>query len=302
MPVVNKKKRLLSELGLLIAAVFWGGAFVVMKNALDIWPITGLLCFRFIAAALCLLPFVWKNIRKLNRSAILGSILAGGFVFLAYLTQTIGLTTTSAGNNAFITAFYVVLVPLFQWGVRRIFPGMQSIAAAFMCLCGIGLIAVGSGFSVGTGDLWTLLCGVMFGAHVVLVSHYTDKGVHVMAFSTLQFLFTGLFAGAAALISEPLPPINILFNWDTAIAFLYLVLPATAFAFSMQNVSLKYAPPGHAVLLMSMEAPFGCLFGVIFLQEQLSPRFFLGAGLILGAILLSELYKRKKYRPLHPGG
>lgn len=285
----TKKQVLLSEAALLLAGLIWGSGFVVMKNALSVLPAGWLLCIRFAMAAVVLLAFSWKKLRRLDRYTLISALVCGAFLFAGYYVQTVGLAYTTVGNNAFITSIYVVLVPLFHWAVSRKKPGTHAVIAAAVCLAGVGIIALQGGFHVNIGDLLTLLCGMLYAVHIVAVAHFSEKPMDMYVFTGLQFLFCALFSGIVGALAEPFPAASILFSKETAVPMLYLGLGCTLLALTMENVALKYAPPAHASLLMSTEAPFGFLAGILFLHEPFTLRFLIGAALIAGSIVLSEL-------------
>lgn len=286
------KKIRLAEGALLLCGVIWGSGFVVMKNSLDMLSINWLLAIRFTLAALLLCALLYKKLLSANKPMLLAGLLCGCIMYAAYFTQTIGLKGTTAGKNAFLTAVYVIFVPFINWAFIKRKPGARVLIAGALCLAGVGVIALNAGFSVNTGDAWTLLCGLLYAVHIVCVSMYTNKGMDVMLLTALQFAGTALCAGIAAVLFEPLPQAKVLFASDTLYSLLYLGLACTLLALLLQNIGLRYAPAAHASLLMSTEAPFGFLFGMVFLREPLSPRFLLGAALIAGSILLSELSQK----------
>lgn len=285
----TKRQVLLAEIALLFAGLIWGSGFVVMKNSLDLLPVNWLLAFRFAIAALVLCAILYKRVLRANKQMLLAGLLCGVLMYLGYYVQTVGLSYTTAGNNAFITAIYVVLAPLLHWFLSKKKPGAHTFLAAVLCLAGVGIIALTNGLSINMGDLLTLLSGMLFAAHIVAVSIMTEKGLDVFLLTGLQFFFSAVCAAVMGLLTEPFPAPETLFMGATVNSLLYLGFGCTLLALLLQNVGLKHAPVSHASLLMSTEAPFGLLFGIVFLQEPFTLRFFLGASLIAGAIVLSEL-------------
>ncbi len=292
MQITHQKKVLLAELALLAAGAIWGSGFVVMKNSLDSLPVNYLLAFRFTIAAVVFSLISIKRFRGVTWKTVGAGAACGAMMFLAYCVQTYGLSFTTSGKNAFLTAVYVVIVPFLYWLLYRRKPGRQNVLAAVLCLAGVGLVALDSDFSVNIGDALTLLCGVLYAVHIILVSHFTTQGEDVMTLTLFQFLFSALCAWVAAALFEPFP--TAAFSQPGAMFSLgYLGLICTLVALTLQNVGIKYAPPSHASLLMSTEAPFGCLFGILLLGEPFTLKFALGFLLIAGAIVLSELGGRK---------
>lgn len=285
----TKKQVLMAEAALLFAGLIWGSGFVVMKNSLDLLPVSWLLCFRFAIAAVILCAILWKRVLRMDKKMLIAGMVCGVLLYAGYYVQTLGLNYTTAGNNAFITSVYVVLVPLLHWLISKKKPKSHVTLAAVMCLAGVGLIALQQDFHVNIGDVLTFFCGIVYAVHIVAVARFTQDGMDVLLLTALQFLFAAVSGAITGAMLEPFPAPEILFMPETISSLLYLGLGCTLLALLLENVGIKYAPVSHASLLMSTEAPFGFLFGILFLQEPFTLRFLLGALLITGSIVLSEL-------------
>lgn len=219
------------ELMLVLAAAIWGLGTVVIKDAVDVVPPFWLVGVRFLSAgillALVLLP---RLARRLDASHVKAGLVLGLFVALTYLLNTTGLAYTTASNSSFLTATYCVLVPFLAWAVMRKRPTGFNLAAAFLCIAGIGLVALpagegGAGASaagllpdpalagasgvgalagatcaLGLGDALTLASAVACGMHIVLISKLAP-GRDPMVLTVLQFLIAGLLACGVASLS-----------------------------------------------------------------------------------------------------
>lgn len=289
----ERKQVLLAEAALLLCGIIWGSGFVVMKNTLDFLPINWLLASRFTIAAVLLCGVLFKKVRQASKLALAGGAICGAIIYIAYLAQTHGLQYTTAGNNAFLTAVYVVLVPFFSWIMTKRHPGAFTIWAGIACLVGVGVIALDANFSIKAGAAWTLLSGILYACHVMAVSYFTRRGVDVMLLTALQFAVMAVCGIACALIFEPAFALGTLVSSDVLFPLLYLGLACTLGGLVLQNIGIRYAPASHASLLMATEAPFGCLFGILLLDEPFTLRFALGAALILGSIILSACKHRE---------
>ena len=288
MTLTKKKKRILAELSLLLCGIVWGGGFVVMKSSLDTLPVNYLLGMRFLLAGGGLLLLIPRRIVRAGKQTLACGAVAGIAIYIAFYFQTMGLATTTAGNNAFLTAVYVILVPVMQWMVHRRKPGMNVLVAGVLCLSGVGVIALNQ-FSMAIGDVWTLVGGVFFAAHIVIVAHFTGRGINALELTCVQLITTGAVALAVAAVMETPPAPAVLVSADTVLSLLFLAGVCTLYAMGAQNVSLRYTPASHASLLMGTEAPFGCLFGILLLNEPFTLRFFAGALLIALSIVISEV-------------
>ncbi|HEX2938057.1 MAG TPA: EamA family transporter [Ruminiclostridium sp.] len=281
----TKNRSLVSELGLLFITVIWGSAFVVVKNTTASIPPSYIIAIRFGIAALLMPVFFFNRIKKIDLRSIKSGAILGILLYAAYYFQTLGIEYTTAGNNAFLTAVYVVLVPFLYWITKNQKPDICNILSAFVCIIGIGFLSLHSGFSVNIGDMLSLLCGAVFAAQITGVSILTEKTDPILL-SFTQFTFTSLAALLVSLFTERFPAS---LGMDSVWALLYVGIFSTLVALVLQNVCQKYVPPSKASLIMSLESLFGTLFGILFLEESLTARTFIGCLLIFAAILISEL-------------
>ncbi len=135
-----------AKLGLLFITVIWGSAFVVVKDVSSAMPPSYIVVIRFGIAAVCLCLIFWKRLPRIGRTELLGGLVIGFFNVLGFELQTYGLQKTTAGNSAFLTAVYCVIVPFLYWIVKKKKPGIYNIISAFLCIAGVGLLSLRSGF------------------------------------------------------------------------------------------------------------------------------------------------------------
>lgn len=275
----------LARPALFAATVVWGASFVIMKNTLDHMGVYYLLAIRFSGAALLtalLSLFLPTAARK-------GDLPCGGLcglvLFCAYVLQTEGLKTISAGKNAFLTAVDCVLVPFLVWFFLGIRPTFFHLIAALLGLGGIGFISLDSGLTVARGDLLTLGGGFFFAVHVVAIS-VLAKGRSILRITSVQFAASAALALVFALCFD-VPPSRI--TPQMAASLLYLCVFATALAFLCQSFGQRYLSPASTSLILCTEAVFSVIFSFLFAAEPLNGRILLGFALILLAILISEV-------------
>ena len=279
-----KNKPMAAELGLIFVTIIWGSAFVVVKNTTALIPTSYIIAIRFGIAAILLLIFFFPRIKKIDYDSIKSGAILAILLYVAYYLQTIGVKYTTAGNNAFLTAVYVVFVPFLYWIIKNEKPGAYNIVSAFMCIAGIGLLSLHSGFTVNIGDILSLLCGVAFAAQIIGVSILTEKSDPILL-SFTQSAFTAIIALPVALFTERFPK---QLGTASVLSLLYLSIFSTLIAMVLQTVCQKYVAPAKASLIMSLESLFGTLFGIILLNETLTLKTFGGFLLIFTAILISE--------------
>lgn len=270
---------------IVIATLIWGSTFFIMKDTLDDVDLMFLLAFRFSLAAAILALVFWKRWRVMDLRYLWQGGALGVLLFAAYAVQNYGLTDTTPGKNAFFTAVYCVIVPFLYWAVDRLRPSRWNVLAALLCVAGIGFVSWDGGLSLTGGDLLTLLSGFIYACHIVAVSKFS-QGRDIFILTILQFAATALCCWTGTLFTHGVPVDGLPQRawW----VLLYLAVAATALALLFQNVGQKYTDPSSAALLLSLEAPFGVAFSVLFGSENPAPLMYLGFLLIFLAVVCSE--------------
>ncbi len=284
--IMAKKHAVPAYIGLMLATLIWGYAFVVVKNALDSVPPLYMLAIRFGLATIGLCILFFPRLKKVRRSTLKSGFWIGFVLFLAYGIQTFGLQYTTAGKNAFLTTTYVIFVPLLNWLFCGVRPHSRALAAAGLAILGSGFLTLNTDLTINPGDLLSLLCGLGYAIHIVMVSRITSSEDPILL-TTTQLGFAAVFSLIfAPLVHGPFPLSS--FHMDALWGMLYLGFMSTMLALLLQNIGQKYTEPSSAALILSLESVFGLMFSMIFLQETVSPLMAIGCVLIFLAILISE--------------
>jgi drug/metabolite transporter (DMT)-like permease len=269
-----------------LIAFIWGSSFVVVKAALNHAAPLPWLIARFSLAGLLLLGTLARgrlDRRSLRPGLVLGIFLFGGFAF-----QTFGQKYTTPSKCAFITGFSVILVPIimaFRGQVMR-FP---NYASAALGLAGIYFLVRPARLeAINRGDIYTLWASVCYAGHIVLVGHYSRR-YSFRHLVPLQIMGVALLAIAVLPLDR-----DHHVHWEPALlaALSYTALLSTGFAFSVQNWAQQYTPPAHTALIFALEPVFAALASLVFTGERLGGKLLLGSVLILGGMLMSELWGR----------
>lgn len=282
------------KLMIVAATLIWGSSFVTMKDSLDFMPPSWLIGIRFLITSLLLAVVFWKRVRTClsGKAFIAGSVL-GALIFAAYWFQTVGLAFTTPGKNAFLTATYCVIVPFIYWIVAKRRPTIFNIVAAVLCIAGVGFVSLSNEtFSIEFGDGMTLVCGVLFAAHIVAAAAYAKKH-DIIVLTVYQFFASGIFGIIVGALTEPLPTMAAL-DPTMLLNMAYLIVFCSCIAMGFQNAALAHVPPSQAAILLSLESVFGVIFSVILYGEALSGALVVGFVLIFTSIILSEAFPRKK--------
>ena len=281
-----KVMHILAKPMLFAAAIIWGTSFFIMKNALDAVPVFYLLAIRFTAGALLLALVCARRWRAFTPDCLWRGAVMGAFLFLAYSVQTFGLALTTPSKNAFLTAVYCVIVPFLSWAVVKLRPDRYNIAAALLCVTGVGFVSLNEQLSINAGDLLTLVCAFFYASHIVAVAK-VSPGKDIYLLTVFQFAFAALYAWASGLLTSRLPGPEV-FTADFVIQMAYLVVMATTVALLFQNVGQVNSDPASAAVILSLESVFGVLCSVIFADDSVSLRMTVGFVLIFVAVVCSE--------------
>lgn len=296
-----KKVNLKNPLLLTIAAAIWGFAFAAQSEAMDyIGPFT-LNCIRNVIGALVLVPviFVTDRYKKScgngckreeraedKRLLLTGGICCGLLLTVATNLQQLGIKYTTVGKAGFITAIYIVLVPLAGLFFKKKC-GLTVWISVGLALAGFYFLTMIGESSFTKGDIFVLLCAIVFTGHILCVDYFSPK-VNGVKLSCLQFLVCGLLSGIVMLCRESLVPTDIVKAWAP---ILYTGVLSCGVAYTFQILGQKNYNPAVAALIMSLESVFSVLGGWLVLHETLSASEGLGCILIFAGIILSQIPK-----------
>lgn len=281
-----------AHLLLILVTFIWGATFVVIKNALaDISPLL-FNAVRMTLAAVCLGLIFRKKIAVVKATVVQSGFVVGMFLWLGYEFQTSGLVLTTPSKSGFLTGISVALVPIFMaifWRRRVNRWTMIGVFAAFVGLFLMTVPAGGNQFgdwtSVNRGDLLTLACAVAFAVQIILLGQATQRH----GFEAIAFLQTAVAAGLMFATVPVMERPFVIWSPKVISAILITGLLGTAFAFTTQAWAQQFTPPSHTALIFALEPVFAWLTSYYVLGERLGLRASLGAALILGGVLLSEL-------------
>lgn len=293
---------MLGPLLLFICAFLWGTSFVAQKaSTVNLGPFT-VIFSRGVLAAVFL--FAWAKFarsRGFTRTAWIGGGLIGFMLILAMLAQQIGIASTSPGISAFLTSNYILIVPVLGTFVGRPTHGIVWIGAA-IALVGSYFICIdpSAGFSVGRGELWTLLCAFLFAVQILCIDRYAPK-TDVLALSCVaQLSIVVLSAPFLLLESEKslylnLPALSASSAFSTVLfPIFYLGIVSSGVAYTLQNFGQRHTPPALATIVMSLESVFGALSGYLWSGDVMTTRQLAGCALLFLAATATPLMAAKR--------
>lgn len=289
-----QKKSLVSSLLLLITAIVWGVAFVAQQVGMEhVGPFTFNAARYFIGGAV-LLPVIALRTRKSRgetnaqeadkRTLYLGGVLCGAALFAASSFQQIGIQFTTVGKAGFITACYIVLVPVFSLFLGRKCSKLVVISVA-LAVAGLYLLCMMEGLSVGAGDLLVLACAALFAVHILVVDAYAPR-TDCVKLSCIQFFTAGVCSLAVALFAETVSLDSLT---GAAIPILYAGVFSCGVGYTLQVIGQKGLDPTVASLILSLESCVSVLAGWLILGQALSARELCGCAAMFAAIVLAQL-------------
>lgn len=279
--------RLTVPASLVAVAAIWGATFVIVADAIELYPMYGFLAWRFALAAVAFAVFFPRVFKRLDAANLRMGVLAGLFLTAGYIFQTWGLDgagRTTPARAAFITGLYVVFVPLAQAVFLRRRPHGSTIAGAVLALAGLWLLS-GAGAAGGwvTGDTLVVICAVAYSGHM-LVLGATDKRHDTAALTFVQLLTVTVITGAISLLIEDagLPR-------DTSVIWAIVIcgVLASALAFAIQTWAQRRMQPARVALILVLEPAFGGVFGWAAMGAW-PLREIAGAAFMMGGMVVSE--------------
>ena len=299
----TKRSRLLGNLLLTLTAMIWGTAFVAQRVGMDsIEPLTFSAARMWLSAvavgAVALLtgrrhaPADAAKRDEVRRNTLLGGLGCGFFLASASVFQQMGLVTTTAGKAGFITAMYMLLVPIIGFALFRRKNSWLVWLAVLIGVAGMYLLCVTEDFRLTRGDALVCVCALLFSGHILCCDHFAPKA-NPIAMSAIQFLVAAVLATAAAFIAEQPTWAKVT---SAAIPILYCGLISGGLGYTLQILGQRYTDPTVASLLMSLESVFAALTGAMLLSERMSARELVGCAVLFAAIILVQLPTGKHAR------
>jgi drug/metabolite transporter (DMT)-like permease len=277
----------LAPWALLTVSAAWGLSFIVMKDAIQRQSVNNFLFTRFTLAVIVMILIRPQTIKLFNKDLLQRGGLAGIFLGLGYIAQTLGLERTGAAITGFITGLYVVLTPL----IASIVLKEKITKFTWLCIAvatfGLGLLSI-RGFSVGIGEMFVLASAVLFAAHIIALSKWSS-GRDVYAMTVIQLTMCAILAGlASAVEGYSLPPDSGV--WSVVI---FTAVFATAVAFIVQTWSQAHMSATKVAVILTMEVVFAALFAILLGGERLTLQTAIGGILVVVAMYLIVLKEQK---------
>ena len=296
-----------SNICLLGTAVIWGFAFVAQRDSMDTIGPFMYSAIRMFIGSLALIPvfMAGDRIKKKNADAeyhqsieenrngrktlLKGGIAAGVVIFFAANLQQVGLVYTNAGKTAFITALYILLVPIIGMFLKHR-TNINNWIGAVIGVAGLYFLCITTEFTIAKGDIIVFIGAFGWAAHILIVDHFAPK-VDAAKLICVQFAVAGFISLIVSLVTEDS---TLAAAVDCAPSLLYTGIMSSAVAFTLQVTGQKYANPTTASIILSTESLFGAVSGFLFLNETMNGRELIGCALMMAAVIIAQLPAKKK--------
>lgn len=290
----NKIKGILS---ILIATVIWGSTFVAQSVGMDhIGPFTFLAVRNFVAViflmlvvALFEIPTIKDYWKKWNNKTLwVSGLFCGVALFVAAGLQQIGMVYTDAGKAGFLTAMYIVLVPIIGVFLGKK-PSIMAVISVVIAVVGLYLLSCVGVSQINIGDLALIACALAFAVQITLIDRWVGK-VDILRLNCVQSLVVAVLSAICMLLFEVPSADNILSCW---LPIGYAAILSTGVAYSLQILGQKHLETTPASLLMSLESVFAVISGWIVLNERMTAEEYSGCILMFAAVILSQIPMKK---------
>lgn len=300
------RQKLKGNLLLLLTAVVWGFSFIAQSKGVELISPVAFNGIRSMLGAVVLIPVIFLlDLGKKKRNTyppqniktlIIGALVCGTILCTSSTLQTFGLLYTSPGKSGFITALYMVFIPIIG-----LFLGKKTRPIQWVCvliaICGLYLMCINSELEINIGDVLTLMSAVSFSCHILVIDYFSPK-VDGIKLASIQFFVCGAISLIYVLLFEELTLEPVLDCW---MSIGYAGALSCGVGYTLQIVGQKYTDPTSASILMSLESVFATLATVVLVAlgwdltgGQLSSREILGCVLMFVAIILVQLPEKKK--------
>ena len=289
-----KKSSIIAVASLLLTAAIWGLSYSAQAEAMKTMQPYFFVFWRYLLGGLILLPVILFNRKKPDKKLFTGGIACGVCLAGGEILQQVGLLYTSAGKAGFLTALYVIMIPLIgDFAGKK--SNLKIWSAAVISAAGSWLLCSDSSFrSFGnTGDILMLLCALFFAFQFIAIAKFAPQS-DALQLSAVQFFTVTVISGIAALIAGESSSLNSI--TATVKPLLYCGVIAIGFACTVQIAAQKYVLPATASIVLSTASVFAVFWGWLLLNERYSPQNLFGCVLIFSAVILVQLppFNRKK--------
>ena len=295
-----KKSKYRNPLLLLLTATIWGFAFVAQSVGTEYLRPFTFNCIRSLLGGLVLLPVIWvlnrkskipsgdsyepQDLKILRRTTWIGGLICGLLLASASSLQQIGIEFTTVGKAGFITACYIILVPIIGLFLKKKCSPLIWVSVV-LALAGLYLLCIRGGFSIAKGDIYIFISAILFSLHILTIDHYAPR-VDGVKMSCIQFFVSSICCGVIMFLVENPRFGDIIAAWQP---LLYAGVMSCGIAYTLQIIGQRGVEPTVASLILSLESSISVLAGWLILGQRLNGQEILGCATVFAAIILAQL-------------
>ena len=277
-------RKFLGELCLFSTAIIWGSGFAASAMALEHYSPFQILGIRFVIGSILLSIVFMKKLKQIKWSTIKKGFVLGTFLYIAFALQTVGLQFTTPSKNAFLTAVNVVIVPFIGFLLYKYRIDKFELLGAFLAMIGVGVMSLQLTGGINIGDFLTLLCAIAFAFQIFYTSLFVQDEDPILLTLT-QMVAAAVLANLVVLFRGDVP---ISMNLEGTLSVVYLGVFSTTIAYLLQTFAQKFTNATKTAIILSTESVWGMVFSILFIKELVTLRMYIGALIILLAILIAE--------------
>lgn len=295
-----KKSKYRNPLLLLLTATIWGFAFVAQSVGTEYLTPFTFNCIRSLLGGLVLLPVIWvlnrkskapsggsyepQDLKILRKTTWIGGLICGLLLAFASSLQQIGIEFTTVGKAGFITACYIILVPIIGLFLKKKCSPLIWVSVV-LALAGLYLLCIRGGFSIAKGDIYIFISAILFSLHILTIDHYAHR-VDGVKMSCIQFFVCSISCGVIMFIVENPRVGDIIAAWQP---LLYAGVMSCGIAYTLQIIGQRGVEPTVASLILSLESSISVLAGWLILGQRLNGQELFGCVIMFAAIILAQL-------------
>ena len=290
--MISKIYELRADLLLLSVEIAWGVTFLMVQDAINTTPVYAFLFFRFAIVSVLMFFIAYRFLNEINKKTILYGIILWLFLFLAFATQTFGLSYTKSSIVAFITGLNVIVVPFLAYFIFKDYISKNVLIATVIAVVGLYLLTMSGALTIGKGELLTLICAFLFALQIIFTGKFS-KEVNVFLLVLFQLLTVTVLSLIFSLSLDDVT-FNLTYDYVFFKAVIITAVFATVYAFLIQTYMQQFTTATKTAIIFAMEPVSASVFAYISVGEVLTNIQLSGAILIVFATVVAELkFKRK---------
>jgi len=283
----------IADFSLITISLIWGSTFIIIKKVVDTFEPITFLFLRFLVASVFMIILTLPFYKKINKRLLIDGTILGTVLFIVFLFQTLALKLSTATEVGFLTGLYVLFVPILSAVFLKKYPHIFSWIGVVLSACGMLMITFQADIGISIGQIFAIINAFFIGVHILTTDIYSRKH-NVFILTTIQLTTVCVLAGIYSTLFESQSYTNA-FEPYVGYSLIFTGLIATVVCFFLQTAMQKHTTPTKAAIMFTLEPISSAFFGFIIGAELMSTKQYLGAALIVFAIIIAEAGTALRY-------